>query len=181
MLTRLGVNGLKTLTSKNARCLVPQKSTATTSSLAPSSRLEDFNRRCSFESGWSAGSIPTPMQTSSNNSAVRSLISLCLLIGNPPQLQLSACSTEKDLPQTQLLGRCCGLQPYLRQSASRKSPLCRANPYSASGNTVSQLEAPFSLDKAIDRCKSWLPFSDNSCTALFSLLFFQLWLPFWLW
>ena len=151
MLTRLGANGLKTLTSKNARCLVPQKSTATTSSLAPSSRLEDFNRRCSFESGWSAGSIPTPMQTSSNNSAVRSLISLCLLIGNPPQLQLSACSTEKDLPQTQLLGRCCGLQPYLRQSASRKSPLCRANPYTASGNTVSQLEAPFSLDKAIDR------------------------------
>ena len=63
MLTRLGANRLKTLTSKDAHCLVPQKSTAATSSLAPSSRLKDFNRRCSFESGWSAGSIPTPMQT----------------------------------------------------------------------------------------------------------------------
>ena len=128
----------------------------------------------SFESGWSVGSIPTPMQTSSNSSAVRSLISLCLLIGNPPQFQLSACSTEKDLPQTQMLGRCCGLQPYLRQIASRKSPLCKANPCSVSGNTVSQLEATFSLDRAIEHCKLWLPFSDNSFTVSLSLLFSQL-------
>ena len=76
---------------------------------------------------------------------------------------------QKRTCHKQLVGRC-GLHPYLRQSASRKSPLCKANPYSVSGNTVSQLEAPFSLDKAIEHCKSWLPFSDNSCTVLVSLL-----------
>ena len=58
--------------------------------------------------------------------------------------QLSACSIEKFWPQTQWEGRYEGRQPYRKQRASLKAPLCRANPCSEMGKAESQLEAPFS-------------------------------------
>ena len=43
----------------------------------------------------------TLLQTSDKRFAVRSLISLCLMEGNPPFGQDKACSTEKLVPQSQ--------------------------------------------------------------------------------
>ena len=83
---------------------------------------------------------------------MRSLISLCLRIGKPPRGQDRACSTEKDVPHSQLDGVLLGGQPYLRAIASRKSPLCKANPNSLIGSVVSQLEA-----KKNQRCQLMRP------------------------
>ena len=38
-----------------------------------------------------------------------------------------------------------GVQPYRNASASWKTDLCRVNPSSAKGRTVSHVEAPFSM------------------------------------
>ena len=75
--------------------------------------------------------------------------SLCRIDGNPPRGQLSACSTVNLWLQTQCNGRFGGCQPYLRQSASLKSPLWRAKPCSVIGRVVSQLDAPFSADASV--------------------------------
>ena len=76
----LGARGLKTLTSKNARwCLSPQKPCARTSRRAPSSELEVLCESLSPVIGCRGGSV-----ASDNNFAVRSLMSLCLIEGNPP-------------------------------------------------------------------------------------------------
>ena len=84
-----------------------------------------------------------------------SLNSLWRIEGNPPQVQISTCSTVKWWPQMQWDGRWEGRQPYRRQWASQKAPLWRANPCSAMGRVASQLDAPFSFE---------------TCIALFMLL-----------
>ena len=54
----------------------------------------------------------TLLQTSDKRFAVRSLISLCLMEGNPPFGQDKACSTEKLVPQSQLVGARFGMVSY---------------------------------------------------------------------
>ena len=75
--------------------------------------------------------------------------SLCLIEGRPPQGQFNACSTEKLLPLTQVVGRP-GRHPKCKQRASRKAPLWSAKPCSVMGKAESQLEAPFSLGSTYD-------------------------------
>ena len=94
----------------------------------------------------------TLLQTSDKRFAVRSLISLCLMEGNPPFGQDKACSTEKLVPQSQLVGARSGSQPYRRHRASRKALLCKVKENSITGRAVSQLDAPFSWARDIERC-----------------------------
>jgi hypothetical protein len=91
-----------------------------------------------------------------------SLILLCLLMVKPPWLQLIACSALNALPQMQWLGRCFGLQPYLRHRASRNSPLFRANPCSSMGLTDNQVDAPFSFASVTDLCWGMVNFAVTS-------------------
>ena len=76
--------------------------------------------------------------------AVMSLTSLWRTVGNPPNGQLSACSTVKHFSQTRCDGRRGGLQLYHKQSTSRNAPLWRANPCSVIGSAVNHVEAPSS-------------------------------------
>ena len=68
--------------------------------------------------GCNSGSIRTSLQTSVRRLAVRSLISLCLIEGEPPLGQERACSTENLAPQPHVDGVCRGCQLYLRAGAS---------------------------------------------------------------
>ena len=63
------------------------------------------------ETGCNSGSVATCEHTSVNNVAVRSLISLCQIEGNPPLGHDKACSTEKDVPQEQCVGARSRSQP----------------------------------------------------------------------
>ena len=74
---------------------------AAMSSLAPSSTLP---MSCSPLMGWRSGSIRTSLQTSESRLAVMSRISLRLIEGNPPLEHDKAWSTEKFLPQAQVVG-----------------------------------------------------------------------------
>ena len=85
---------------------------------------------------------------------MRSLISVCLIDGNPPFGQDKACSTENWVPQSQLKGVHDDSHLYRKHRASRKALLCRVNPNSATGRAVSQLDAPFSWASSIERCMS---------------------------
>ena len=88
--------------------------------------------------------------------------SLCLIEEKPPQGQLRACSTEKGFSQSQLTGKFDGRHPYLRQRASRKAPLWKANLCSAIGRVDSQLEEPFSLAAVRALCMAFRSLSANS-------------------
>ena len=70
----------------------------------------------------------TSLHTSVSRLAVRSRISLCLIVGSPPLAHESACSTVKLLPQSHLEGSLDGVQPYRRAKASWKADLCKAKP-----------------------------------------------------
>ena len=100
----------------------PQKPLAATSSLAPSSVMAEAPESASPVMGCSVGSMDTLLQTSEMRLAVRSLISLCRMVGNPPLGQDRACSTEKLVPHVPVVGVCWGSQPYLRAMASLKAP-----------------------------------------------------------
>ena len=76
---------------------------------------------------------------------VKSWISSCLIEGNPSLAHESACSTVKLLPQSHSDGSLDGGQPYLGANTSCKADLCRENPCSVRGKTVSHVEAPFSF------------------------------------
>ena len=71
----------------------------------------------------------TSGQTSRKQSAVKSRISLCLWIGNPPILHATArhivWSTEKAPPHARRSGRCCSCQPYRSASASRNASFAK--------------------------------------------------------
>ena len=54
--------------------------------------------------GCNSGSVQTSLHTSVRRLAVKSLISLCLIVGNPPLGQESACSTENLAPQPHVDG-----------------------------------------------------------------------------
>ena len=109
--------GWRPLYQKKARCpLFPQKFCATTSRRAPSSLLAVRWCSCSPVTGWRDGSVPTLWHTSLNRSAVISLISLWRIDGNPPCLQLSACSMVFLSPQTHWEGRWGGCHPYRRHN-----------------------------------------------------------------
>ena len=62
-----------------------------------------------------------------------------------PIRQLNAYSTKKPEPQTHVVGSSGGLQPNLKQTASRKTCLFKVKPWSYRGGTDSQVEGPFSL------------------------------------
>ena len=80
-----GANGLKTRMSTKARSdLPPQNPFMTMSSLAPSCVLAVDKENSSEETGCNSGSVATCEHTSVRSLAVRSLISLCLIEGNPP-------------------------------------------------------------------------------------------------
>ena len=116
--------GLKTLTSKSVLWNVPfQKLLAAISSRAPFWVLAEASLSISSVTGWSSGSIFTLWHTSVRRVAVMSLISLCLMDGNPPLAHEKACSTVSLLPQAQLDGRFEGGHPYRRARASWKAPL----------------------------------------------------------
>ena len=74
----------------------------------PSSRFAVLWKSRSSVTGCRCGSVPTPWQTSVSRCAVISLISLCLIEGKPPLLQLRAWSTVNLLQQAQWEGRCFG-------------------------------------------------------------------------
>ena len=93
----------------------------------------------------SGGSTPTLWHTSLINFTVMSLISLCLMNGNPPHGQLRVCSTIKAYSQTHFDGNLLGLQPYHKHKASWKSSWGKLKPCSTIGSVVSQLEASFSF------------------------------------
>ena len=67
--------------------LPPHTPLAEISSLAPSCELEVAPVRCSFFTGCSSGSIQTSLHTSVSKLAVRSRISLSLIVGKPPFAQ----------------------------------------------------------------------------------------------
>ena len=92
------------------------------------------------------------LQTSESRLAVMSRISLCLIEGNPPLGHDRAWSTEKFLPQAQVVGVREGCQLYRSARASRKAPLCKLKPNSRIGRVVSQVEAPFSWARSMDLC-----------------------------
>ena len=124
-----GAIGLKTLTSKNVfSYLPPQTPFADRSSLAPSCVLADAPSSWLGETGCKSGSTRTSLHTSVSNEAVMSLISLCLIVGNPPLAQDSAWSTVKAWPHSHFVCNFDGVQPYLNARASWKADLCRVNP-----------------------------------------------------
>ena len=127
-----GAWGLNTLTStKVLSCLPPQKPFAAMSSQALSVVMAVRLAMVSEESGWRSGSTHTSLQTSVIRVAVRSLISLWRIDGNPPREQERACSIVKFTPQTQFVAVFGGHHPYLRARASINAPLCRQNPCSS--------------------------------------------------
>ena len=100
-----GAWGLNTRTSMNVFSrLPPQKPLTAMSSLAPSEMLEERVDITSPVSSCRSGSTRTSLQTSVRRLAVKSLISLWRIEGNPPLGQERACSTEKEAPQTQCEG-----------------------------------------------------------------------------
>ena len=141
-LRQLGALGLNTFTSASCR-LFPQKPCALMSAQASSSEFAVLYCSDSPVSGCSAGSTATLGETSVRKSAVMSVMSLCLREGNPPQGQLTACSTVNFFPHVQQDGRCGSCHPYLSLMASLKAPLCRVKPCSDSGRTTSQCDALF--------------------------------------
>ena len=97
---------LNTLVSKNVQFRsLPQKLTAAMSRRAPSSLFADLNLSCSPESGWSGGSVPPVSHTSVCSPTVMSVNSLWRFEGNPPCVQINACSTVKWWAQIQWDGR----------------------------------------------------------------------------
>ena len=121
-----GANGLKTRTSTNARSdLPPHNSFITILSLAPSCVLAVDNENSSGETGCNSGSVAPCEQTSVSNLAVRSLILLCLMEGNPPLGK-----TEHD---------------QLRRMIHRHNEWVCEVEANHMGRVVSQLEAPFSV------------------------------------
>ena len=94
--------------------------------------------------GCKVGSICTSLHTSVSKEAVKSRISLCLMVGKPPLGQGKAYSIENLMPQGQLLGSQIGSQLYRSAITSRKAVLWSENPCSCTDSTVNQLEAPFS-------------------------------------
>ena len=125
-------------------------------------------RRFSPLNGTSFGSISVSKHTSDNIFAVRSLNSLCLIVAKPPFLQPILCVSNL-LPHGQV-GNFEISHPCLKPVESQN---CCSKPCSAMGNTVSQLDTPFS----VLNCKSRLDFSDMSslrcsiCLYVFSFLF----------
>ena len=104
--------------------------------------------------------------------------------GKPPVGQLSACSMVKDAPQAHLLGRLDGCQPYRKQSASRKSSLCKAKLWSSIGSALSHEDATFSFPSSIARfcCADSSNMSSSAVVFCWSRLicltssFIRLWL-----
>ena len=121
---------------------------------------------CSPVSVWRSGSTATLWQTSARRLAAMSLTSLCLSERNPLYEQLKACSTVKCFPQTQLPGRWISCHQWRRLSASWNAPICKLNLCSVRGSTPSQIDAPFSLPKFIDFCRSVKGF--HSLSGLFA-------------
>ena len=143
LLVRLGV-GVKIFTSKNATCQFPQKFLAATSTLASSFALAVACCSSSPDRGCNTGSSKTSWQTSVSNMPVRSLISLCRILGKAPLGQLSAWSMVKVSLHTHLEGIFSGNQPYLKDKASLKLLLERWNPYFSSGRVASREDEPLS-------------------------------------
>ena len=74
------------------------------SSLAPPCTLAVDREKFTCETGCNSGLVATCEHTSVNDVAVRSLILLCQIEGNPPLGHDKACSTAKDVPQAQCVG-----------------------------------------------------------------------------
>ena len=170
--------GLKTRTSKNAHSNVPpHKPRAFTSSRASGSRLALECKKTSPLRGCSLGSTSTSVQTSLKSEAVRSRISLCRAMVNPPLLHVRAWQLSNGSPHAQCEGRLVGSQPYRRAMASRNAPLCRANPCSWRGRAESQDEAPSSMARSTAESRggdSWFRMARCACFSSSALSFFAL-------
>ncbi len=66
--------------------------------------------------GCKSGSTLTSWQTSVRTEAVKSLISLCLIIGKAPLGQERACSTENLEPHTHVVGKSACGHPTIPES-----------------------------------------------------------------
>ena len=138
------LRGLKTHTSKKAHSKrPPQKPLAATSSLAPSFVMAQVPERASPVIGCKVGSMHTLWQTSLIRFAIKSIFIVSYSWETALWTQY-ACSTEKFVPHTYVVGVCKGCQPYLRVVAFLRAPSWGVWPNSSRGRDVSQLEAPFS-------------------------------------
>ena len=142
--------GSKIQMSKKAR--PPQNPLATISNLASWSVMAEASERHSPVTGYRVGSMQTSWHTSAIRLAVRSLTSLCCIIGKPLYGRERARSTVKLWPHKQWVGMFLGCQPYLKATASQKAPSCRTKLNFFNGSEVSQLEAPFSCPKSMALC-----------------------------
>ena len=138
--------------------LLPQNPSATMSRCAPSSLFAVLWWSGLPCKGCRGGSLPNPWQTSVRHLSVISHSSLCLPEVRPLQGQLSACSAEKFLMQTQVVGRSEGYRQLRKQRTSWKAPLLSAKLCSAIGRVESKLDAPFSLENFTVLSCCWLAF-----------------------
>ena len=116
--------GLKTLTSKNASWPGHQNPLHRMSTLLSSWALALRLVRDSPERGWSWGSVSMFVLTSNIRDAVKSRMSLCQWMGNPPVLQLRACWTSLLLPHAQIVAMPDRCHPHRSASASLNASLC---------------------------------------------------------
>ena len=77
-----------------------QNPSITMSSQVPSCTLIVDREKSFCETGYNSGSVDTCEHTSVNNVAIRSLISLCRIEGNPPLRHVQ----QKNVPQAQCVG-----------------------------------------------------------------------------
>ena len=98
--------------------------------------------------------MATLWQVSVSSEAVKSLNSLCRIVGYPPFGHDNICWMEKDWPQVQCVRTIEGSQPYRKPRASLKACLCKAKRCSSRGKTVNQLDVSLSLAISIARCRA---------------------------
>ena len=118
----LRANGLKTLTSKNARWPVVHTPLALMSKRASEDVFADFGMMDSPDNAVNAGSTHTSLHTSLRRLVVMFLIALCLFDTNPPFLHACKCVGQVEIgPQTHFDGIRVNGQLYLRLTASQNS------------------------------------------------------------
>ena len=138
--------GLNTLPSKYAVSIIPPQKPR-----AQMSRRLPLSSPSLFVTDEIGGSMATSGHISVKMFAKRSLISLCLIVGNPPVGQIKACDVSNEAPQQHALGSLSGLHPYRMHRESRNSVLDRLNPCSLTGKASSHVDAPFSRAKSVLR------------------------------
>ena len=140
---------MKTLTSQKAVCPLIHNLLADTSALAWLLVFVDFGSSFPIN-GVSNGSITTFLQTSPSISAVRFLISLCLVITSPPFGQDKTFCKVNESPEAHRASKRPRGILHLIHIACQKAFFSRKKQFLFIGITVNQIDPPFSLDASID-------------------------------